>query len=656
MQQAEKPKTACPGEVAAVNRAAWLLGAIWALGPVASSAQSPSTETIGFLAEEARVVTASLSPERASRAPATVYVVTAEDIRASGAQTLWDALRMVPGVDAMTVDTMQGAVIIRGLNRAGNNRVLVLLDGRTVLDNFYDTVNWEAIPVTLEEIDRIEIMEGPGSVLYGSNAVSGVINIITKAGAQLKGGLVSYTGAERNTHLAAALYGDRRGKLDYRLGTGLHSADSFADAGRLAGKTGKFNAALGYDFSKESRLDVSGGGSNGTRQTASSFQDSSFGFARLDYRFRDTRLRTFWNTQLVESRSGVTTAYERGNTYDLNIQQGLAPHADHRLTAGASLRRNENSSDLLSPGTPGENLLGFFLEEQWRPREGWTFWVGARVDKHPLTDWLLSPRGSMVWEFRERQSLRFSVGKAFRNPTILESYLETDLTVPPSPGYPFSIRLISSNNRDLSPEQMLFFELAYAARLDRLKVQAEAFHYRLSDQIVGAVSIGSLGGAPPTLPVTLRPMNGGETRAYGGELAAEFAAGPWAKLFANYSIQELKDDRASLLNDRSSPENKINAGARFRRAGLSASCQADWVDRTFWRQNDVLSSTVVMAKTPAYWTINARLGYSFPGRWEGLEAAVSVLNPFLPARVEILREQGGEAIGSRLSATLSYRF
>ncbi len=167
------------------------------------SAADSADLAVARAAEAVRVVTASRLGQSLRWSPATVYVVTAEDLAASGARTLWDALRGVPGVDVMATRTFYGEVSVRGLNKALGTRTLVLLDGRTVLNGPFDSTFWEGISASLEEIDRIEVVEGPASALYGANAINGVVNIITRTPAQLNGGQVSFTAGERGTHLSS---------------------------------------------------------------------------------------------------------------------------------------------------------------------------------------------------------------------------------------------------------------------------------------------------------------------------------------------------------------------------------------------------------------------------------------------------------------------
>ncbi len=154
----------------------------------------------------------------------------------------------------MQTRTDQAEVSIRGLNHTLNNRTLVLLDGKTVLNGFFDFITWESIPVTVEEIDRIEIVEGPASAMYGANAINGVINIITKKPEQLNGGQLSYTAGERNTQLQSFVYGKQGDVLGYRMGGGWRSMNQYQDANQFASEAGKIDGLLNYKLSNASEF------------------------------------------------------------------------------------------------------------------------------------------------------------------------------------------------------------------------------------------------------------------------------------------------------------------------------------------------------------------------------------------------------------------
>ena len=134
----------------------------------------------------------------------------------------------MPGVDVIQTRTDQGEVNIRGLDQPFTNRTLVLLDGKTVANNFFDTVTWEAIPVTMQEIDRIEVVEGPASAVYGGNAVNGVINIITRDAGSLDGKSISVTRGAKGINDIATHFGKRDGNYDYRM-TVAYTADNGYD-------------------------------------------------------------------------------------------------------------------------------------------------------------------------------------------------------------------------------------------------------------------------------------------------------------------------------------------------------------------------------------------------------------------------------------------
>ena len=153
------------------------------------------------------VTTVSKKPERFMDVAAAVYVITAEDIRRSGVRTIPDALRMVPGVEVAQIDANKSAVAIRGFNERFSNKLLVLIDGRSIYTPLFAGVLWEEIDVLLQDIERIEVWRGPGGTLWGANAVNGVINIITKSSRDTKGLLVE-TGAGN----------EERGFVDFRYG------------------------------------------------------------------------------------------------------------------------------------------------------------------------------------------------------------------------------------------------------------------------------------------------------------------------------------------------------------------------------------------------------------------------------------------------------
>jgi iron complex outermembrane receptor protein len=626
-------------------------------------ADDGAPDDFSFFQAEAQVVSAARKPSTTALAPATVYVVTSDDIRASGAQTLWDALRTVPGVDVMSERTSQGDVSIRGLNQSLNNRTLVLLDGKTVLNGFYDFTDWETIPVSLEEVDRIEVVEGPTSALYGGNAVSGVINIITKTPEQLKGGIVSYTGGERNTQMGTALIGDKRGAQAYKLDLGWRSTDMFRDASRQASGVGKAHGLWSVDLPDDAKWSVSAGASKhdvNINDGPLTFDDGETGFLRTDLKRHGTSARFFWNWGETRFRDfPIIPIHLKYDTYDVDLEQNLDLPLDNSVTAGASYRKNTASSDILAPGVREQDLWAMYFEDEWKPLDQWTLVLSGRGDHHPLTGWELSPRGSLIFAPVKEQTFRLTGSSAFRNPTLYENYVTLVEDIPVNAPPFTAVHIDFPPNPNLKPERIQFFEAAYRGAFDKVSVSATGFYYRLTD-IVSQLPV-TLTLAPPVATETTALTNRGETKAVGGELAAECPLAAGFSSFANYSYQSLTDQIPQQTTARSAPRHKVNAGLKYKKEGWTLGASGDWVDKTYWSDGSSLPNPVYV-KVRAYFMLNVRAGYQFSGRWSGLEAAVSGFNiadrhyETLPAQSAIAAGQNAEIVGSRWSGTLSYRF
>lgn len=262
-------------------------------------------------------------------------MVTRQDLDAYGTFNLWDALRGVPGVDVSTTRAADGIVSIRGLTKENNNRTLILLNGRRALDGFVESLNWESLPVTLDEIDRIEIVEGPASALYGGNAISGVINIITRQPGQAEGLSVSLTGGSRETGRASALYGHTAGGLEVTASGEFSTSNQFEASHRSANQVVRGRTQIRYDPGDGRVLSFSAGGSDLRTQVSqgglgSTYEDGSRGFVRADYIQGNHRLRASWmgGSTLLESFGTPSESRLDYGTLELLVQS--PPAVGHR--------------------------------------------------------------------------------------------------------------------------------------------------------------------------------------------------------------------------------------------------------------------------------------------------------------------------------------
>ena len=651
------------------NKLKLLVSAVLLAVPV-WSAEADIFDFFEAEAEAIRLVTASRLPQSARWAPATIYVVTAEDIQASGAKTFWDALRGVPGVDVMATRTFYGEVSIRGLNRALGNRTLVLLDGRTVLNGPFDATFWEGIPAGLEEVDRIEVVEGPASALYGANAVNGVVNIITKAGGGAsEGGRAAYTFGERRTHLGSVVYGGRRGRLGYQAGGGWRRTNRFEDGGEDASEVGKVHGFVGYDLSENARLRASGGLVGYDTQFSlgrgsSDWIKGTNGFLRADFERGNTRLRAFWNRGRPAGGTfqSLTDAFAKSDLYDVNLEHSLSLPHNNQMVAGASYRRNTMRSNVYAPDRIDQNLWAVFFEHAWRPGERVSLVSSARLDRHPLTGWVFSPRSSLVFSPSVHQTFRVSAGSSFRSPTLTESNVSLTQTLSFPGAFPLEVHVDALGNQDLEPERMQMVEAAHSARFGPVKTTAAGYHYRLRHTI----TMGEpwlVTAALPTIRVGTSYINlDGDVRAWGGEMGADVSVNQWVTASANYAYQRLEGKMDVQVSANGGPRHKLNGGIRVRSGRVTVALQAHWVGETFWDQIDMMGQ-ISRVKVDGYGLLNGRIGYAFSGRLEGLDVSLEAFNLVDHKHFEILADsgegalgQGGEIIRRRATATVSYSF
>src|SRR3954471_6217177 len=227
-----------------LNRRLWVtlaLGIAFVLStvpPCVHASEASSTQDLKRLSLEElsniEVTTLSREPEKAAQVPSAIYVITGDDIRRSGATTIAEALRLAPGVEVAQIDSDKWSIGIRGFGTRLSRSVLVLIDGRTVYTTLLAGTYWEVQDTVLEDVDRIEIIRGPGGTIWGPNAVNGVINIITKGAKDTHGTMVSALGGNVDQGIVSFRYGGGKGdRLNYRIYAKAFSrGPEFHSAGR----------------------------------------------------------------------------------------------------------------------------------------------------------------------------------------------------------------------------------------------------------------------------------------------------------------------------------------------------------------------------------------------------------------------------------------
>lgn len=636
-----------------------------------------SNNELELLKEEESVSIASRYEQPISQAPSNVYVVTDEDIRHSGATDLPTVLRRIPGLEVMQITGADFNVSVRGNNQLSANKLLVMVDGRSIYLDQQGTVFWKLLPVTLPEIKRIEVLKGPASAIYGFNAYDGTINIITKSPEEMKGTTLQFGGGNFGTLTASAIQAGTVDKFGYRLSIGHNQNASWNNSSSLAFRDNLFNVLTQYALPGESRVSFSGGLVDSNRFDGTVSQDvalstkPSQGYAHLVYERPNFYVRGFWNRfdisvlqgfnpllapfLTLTDRNGNTILNTYAETYNLEAQHAIDITSALRLTYGANYRHNTYSSNSLA-GLSRENRLGFYGQTDWRVAKPLTLVAGLRYDLDSFIRPTVSPRVALLFNLAPDHTIRMSGSVAYRPPTLNEKNLDQRVvTNPPFPPLTTSV----AGGANLAPEQIISYEAEYQGWYlrHRLRIRSAVFYNHISDLI-------SARNLSPTAATFVNDP--GSADIYGTEIGAEFLATRWLTGFANYSYQNIHQTFTGRVQ-RAGPHNKFNVGLRGEwENGFNAEAIFHYYGSAGYPpgQSFTTFSQAGLVTLPnplvgSYNLLNLRAGYRFwqqkaaAGYMRDAEVAVSVFNALNDEHKE---HPLGDLIGRRVMGWLTLRF
>jgi len=526
--------------------------------------------------EVATVVTASRHEQPITSVPYAVSVVTAADIRRSGARSIPDALRLVPGVDIADLTFANHAVSPRGFLGFLSNQVLVLVDGRQIYDSAFGGTVWGAWPFQLEDVERIEVIRGPGGVTWGANAVNGVINIITKD--PLHQDRVVYTagGGTRGRHMQhiGVTAGDEQLRL--RLSAEYESCDGFRRGGSLLfplrdqSQSGKFGLHMIYDADERDTWTLSAG---------SSLLNHGFPRAPMAGLFHGRRsgaqtnfVLGKWTRRLAADNSFELTAFVndfqvspgerpidyRYQQFALQFGHKFTPAESHTLTWGVDTRLDlldTTNSDpfMMTRGFVDTGIVGVYLQDDWRLSEHWTLALGGRVDYEAYVGFEPSARAALSYRMTENTAFYGAVSRAFHILPSATRYLD----IPLAGGL-----IRTQRSPDWQPPTTISGEVGYRGRYfkNRLHANVNVFWNNLSDTYTLTPRLG-----PPGL-IWIDIDNRGSTTLYGVEVDARFAATKDLTLLGHYTFQEMDWRVSAPIHDKdmiSPPRHKFMVGATY---------------------------------------------------------------------------------------------
>jgi len=633
------------------------------------------TQELELMKEEETVSIASRYEQPISQAPSNVYVITDEDIRMSGAIDIPTILRRIPGMEVMQTSGADFNVSVRGDNQTSANKLLVMVDGRSIYNDVQGTVHWKLLPVTLPEIKRIEVLKGPASAVWGFNAFDGVVNIITKSPEEMKGTTLQFGGGNFGTITASAIQAGTIDKFGYRLSIGHNQNASWNNSSALAFRDNLFNVLTEYALSSNSKIKVAGGlvdsnvSNPNVSQDVTTSQKPSQGYAHLEYERPDFFVRAFWNLYNNSSvvtffpqlplrytaGNGASTSLFTGNTYNIDVQHSVGLFASNRFTYGVNYRLNTLSSNDITQYT-SENRLGFFVQDEWKVAAPFAVVAGVRYDLDTFIIPTISPRVSLFYTPSSDHTFRISGSVAYRPPTMLEKRANAFVnTTPPLP--PVTTNIMGG--QDLSPEQIISYDIGYQGWYwrHRLRIRADVFYNHISDLI-------SARNLSPTIATYANDT--GSADIYGGEVGVEVLVTKWLTGFANYSYQDIHQTFTGRVQ-RAGPHNKFNVGLRGEwDNGFNAEAIYHYYGSVTYPPGQSFTSfsqtglvTLPDPRVGAYNLLNMRGAYKLwkqkasAGYLREAEIAISAFNALNDKAKE---HPLGEEIGRRIMGWLTVRF
>ena len=440
------------------------------------------------------ITSASRKEQRLSDAPAAVYVITQDDIRRSGMTTVPDLLRLAPGIEVARVNSSEWAVSIRGFNNLVANKLLVLVDGRTIYNRAYTGVVWSSDEMVIDDIDRIEVIRGPGGAVWGANAVNGVINIITKSSAATQGAFVRAGGGTLDDRSVAARYGGTIAGATYRVYSQLSDhADSFltpdartgdhwhsvSSGGRLDWRRGTETYMLEGSYIDARTLPYSPSAvpnapQQGSNVATGSDHTSLLGLWTHAYDGgASLHVQSFLNVNHQQIGVGATSDSEKIG--DLDVVYTALVAKRHNLVGGGGYRYATDyipptAAFSLDPATSTGSIANIFAQDEIALSPQFSLTLGSKFEHDSLSGWDVQPTAKALWKIGPSgQRLWAATSRADRTPAPLDVAFRLRTPLPPAPdGTPLMLGIFG--NPTYQDERLTDLEVGYGLSLGRQAV------------------------------------------------------------------------------------------------------------------------------------------------------------------------------------------
>ncbi len=598
------------------------------LPAIAESPVSEDDELLNLSLEELisldvpDVTSVSRKKQRLMDSAAAVYVITSEDIQRSGVTSIPEALRMVPGMQVARMNGNTWSISTRGFNYIFANKLLVLIDGRTVYSPLFSGVNWDVQDTILEDIARIEVIRGPGAALWGANAVSGVINIITKHAGDTQGGLLTTGFGSEEKAFATYRYGGEMGedayfktyyKVFHRDGMLNFDGSDAADDWKIhrAGFRTDWKATNGADVTVQG--DIYTGSTRPPMKVYAGLEEVVKINPNLSRDQKGGNLIGNWKYKYDNSSDiSLKAYYDRYENYDyraiskrdmgdIEFQHHFKPWEKHDLIWGGSFRITQyNLSDMnqieLKGGSRTDRLYSAFIQGDITFNPEWNLTFSSRFEHNSFTGFEVQPNARVTWKATENRTFWSSVSRAVKTPSISETSVTSRefiyVNFPISKDVDPRSRMAISGNPSLKSEELLALEFGYREQFNdifRIDITTFLNKYdnllsyinsnpgecdRFPDDTTKVMVTDIYGKLIPVCSLGQKSINGENVHvveysatldnklsatAFGFEITADWQVKDWWKLQFNYSYFGI---------DASRPQEPINENYLVENEGL----------------------------------------------------------------------------------------
>ncbi len=481
-----------------------------------------------------KVTVVSKQPEKLAEAPSAVQVITQDDIRRSGAHSLPEVLRLASNLQVAQMDARQWAITARGMNMSTSNKLLVMVDGRSIYTPLYAGVFWDAQNLPLDNIERIEVVSGPGGTLWGANAVNGVINIVTKGAEYTLGGLVGADAGASIQDAADVRYGGKPGpRVFYRVNGQRQDFNSTDTLGGGDGKNGwdftQGGMRMDYLPNPVNRLTLMGNMSAGNYATLNTTADGQYLIARWtrnDSSASDLALQAYFDR---EARDIPNQFGEDLKTYDFDFHHRLPMLWGHAFIWGGGYRimQDEVTNSKVLAFLPAHKILqlfnGFIEDQITIFPERVKLTLGSKLEHNDYSGWEVMPSSRLAWTPDDRQTIWGAVSRAVRSP----SRIDAEFFVPAPPVPP-----LLAGGPDFMAEILTAYEVGYRLKPRPNISLSLATFYNWYDDL--RILEGSAAN-----PAVFVLTNGATGEVRGAELSGSVQATPWWRVHGGYTyLQE----------------------------------------------------------------------------------------------------------------------